>query len=229
MATFATTHSVSRVETAERGASKAWAWMGLASFVVGLFVTWSVQFVFDMDTLNASGQPLIDKLNEDGVTALYRVTSGLGYLTVAGLTFFGVGLWKHLQAKSEGKSVLPTVILGSFLVTAASLAIAMSFRAQVMDGLSAYQGDPSTHVMMNRLQQDSVLTAWAALIAGASAVAVGGIRGTLFPKSLGIFSAIVVVLMSVLCLAGVAFPANVPALLWLAVMSAWSIRQPSAE
>ncbi len=229
MATFAASREIERTAAAVKSGSKAWAWTGIVTFIVGFFVTWSVQLAISEDTLTTSGQPLLDKLNEDGIQALWRVTSGLGYLTVAGLTFFGVGLWKHLQAKSGGNSILPTVILGSFLVTAASLAIAMSFRAQVMDGLAYYDADPATHVMMNRLQQDSVLTAWAAMLAGATAVTIGGLKGTLFPKGLGWFSLVVVVLMSALCLAGVAFPANIPALLWVLVMSIWSVRQPSVE
>lgn len=229
MATFAVSRTQEREVAVATGGSTAWAWTGILTFIVGFFVTWSVQFAISEDILTASGQPFLDKLDEDGIQALWRVTSGLGYLTVAGLTFFGVGLWKHLQTKTAGQSILPTVILGSFLVTAASLAIAMSFRAQVMDGLAYYDADPSTHVMMNRLQQDSVLTAWAAMIAGATAVTIGGLRGTLFPKGLGWFSLVVVVLMSALCLGGVAFPANIPALLWVLVMAIWSVRQPSIE
>jgi hypothetical protein len=82
-------------------------------------------------------------------------------------------------------------------------------------------------VTIQRLSQDTVLTSWATLLAGTTAAAVAGIRGILFPRWLGWFSAVISVLIALLCLVGVVFPSNVPALLWLLVMSIWGVRQPS--
>lgn len=202
----------------------AWAWAGIAAFLMGLIVTWSVQFVVSEDEGIAGGTVLLEALDTASTEALYRVTSGVGYLTVAALLFFAVGLSRSLQRRM-GESVLPMVVLASFIVTAASLALAMSFRAQVFDGFNAYAADPTSHVTMNRLQQDTVLTAWVALLAAVVAVAIAGFRGQVFGRAMAWFSVIVAVLMAALCLGGVAFPANIPALIWLAVISTWSLRQ----
>lgn len=225
MATLAATHrAAGSATTGERAASRAWAWLGIAAFVVGFFVTWSVQFVYGMDDLDAGGTQLVDAIDTTRNEVLFRVTSGLGYLTVAALIGFGVGFRRFLHERASGKSDIPNIILGAILVTAAGLAIAMSFRAQVFDGMSAYQDSTASHITINRLQQDGVLAAWAAMLAATAATAVGGIRGTLFPRGIGWFSAVMTAIITFFCLVGGAFPANIPALLWLLVISAWAVR-----
>ncbi len=212
------------VSAGERTTTRAWAWAGLAAFAVGVLVTWSVQFVYGMDDLDAGGQQLYDALDKDSTELLYRVTSGLGYLVVAALVVFGVGFRRFLEARSEGRSDIPNIIFGSILVTAAALGLAMSFRAQVFDGFTAYQDSTASHITINRLQQDSVLAAWATMLAATLATAVGGFRSNLFPRAIAWFSALMSAFITVFCLVGGAFPANIPALLWLGVISAWAIR-----
>ena len=77
--------------------------------------------------------------------------------------------------------------------------------------------------MMNRLQQDTVLASWAALLAATIATAVAGFRGSLFPRGIAWFSAVMSAFIIVLCMVGAAFPANIPALLWLGVIAVWSL------
>ncbi len=227
MASFAVSKSAVRAETSVAAGSKTWAWLGLGSAILGILVTWSVQLLIPQASMEAGGQALLGDLDTTRNEVFYRVTSGLGYILSAGLVVYGIGLYRHLDRKAGGSSIIPAVLLGSFIITAASLAIAMSFRAQVFDGISYYAGDPSSHVTMQRLSQDSVLTAWATLFAGITAVAVGGLKGTLFPKGMGIFSAIVLVPMTLLLLGGVAFPAGaMVALPWFLVFAAWGVRQP---
>lgn len=225
MATLAATRGTSTAAaTRERTASRAWAWLGLAAFVVGVFVTWSVQFVYGMDDLDAGGTQLVDAIDTSRNEILFRVTSGLGYLTVAALIGFGVGFRRFLNERAGGESDIPNIIFGAILVTAAGLAIAMSFRAQVFDGMASYQDSTASHITINRLQQDGVLAAWATMLAATVATTVGGLRGTLFPRGIGWFSAVMSAVIVVFCLVGGAFPANIPALLWLLVISAWAIR-----
>ncbi|OAI42171.1 hypothetical protein AYO38_03235 [bacterium SCGC AG-212-C10] len=208
---------------------RAWAWGGAVAVVFGIFATWAVQFSLSMDEYNAGGQVLLDKLGSGNNEALWRVSSGIGYLAVASLVWFAAGFRRMLEERDGGETVLPAVIFGSMLVTAASLAIAMSFRAQVFDGFDAYAADPSAHVTINRLSQDTVLTAWAGLLGAAVAAAIGGIRGALFPRWFGWYSAVLALAMAVLCLAGVAFPANVPAFIWLLGAVVWAIRASGAS
>ena len=53
----------------------------------------------------------------------------------------------------------------------------------------------------------------------------GGLREGLLPAWLGWLSAAVAGLIVLLCLAGLAFPADLPAGLWLLATALWSIRQ----
>jgi hypothetical protein len=144
-------------------------------------------------------------------------------MVVAALIAFGVGLRRFLEARSPGSS-LPAIILGSILVTAAALGLAMSFRAQVFDGIDYYRDSTATHLTINRLQQDSVLAAWAAMLAAMVATAVGGLRERLFPRWLAWLSALLSLLILVAVMTGTPFPANIPALLWLGAVSIWAIR-----
>jgi hypothetical protein len=220
----ATSRAGAVAETRERGSSRAWAWLGVSTFVLGFFVTWAIQFGIGMDAMEAGGQPFMDELDTTANEILYRVTSGIGYLTVAALIAFGVGFRRFLIERSGEASDIPNIIFGSILVTAAGFAIAMAFRAQVFDGIAAYQDSAATHIAMQRLAQDTVLASWAAMLGATVATAVGGLKGTLFPKGIGWFSVVMSVLIAAMCLAGVAFPANIPALLWLGVISVWAVR-----
>lgn len=208
--------------TAPRGSS--WAWLGVAAVVLAIITTWAVQFVYSSDDLDAGGQQLLDAIGDGNNEAIYRISSGLGYIAVAMLIAYAAGLKRMLTARAgDQESSIPSVIFGSMIAMAAGFAIAMSFRAQVFDGFDAYLADPSSHVTINRLSQDTVLCSWAALLGATSAAALGGIRGTIFPTWLGWVSAVATVLIAALCLGGLAFPANIPASLWLLVVAIWSV------
>lgn len=208
--------------------SRGWPWFGLAAFLLGLVATWAVQFSVSEAVQDAGGQAVIDALESGNEQTLWRVTSGLGYIGVACLIVFGAGFSRLAARRAGDDSLLPTVILGSFLVTGGALIIAWSFRAQVFDGLGYYDADPSSHVTINRLSQDTGLSVWVGMGLASAAVAVAGLRGRLFPRWFGWLSAVVTVLIALLCLAGVAFPANIPALLWLLAASLWSFGQTAA-
>lgn len=230
MASFAATKTSARAETSVATGSKTWAWLGLGSAVLGIAVTWIVQVLLDNSAAEAGGSVFLNEIDTTRNEIIYRISSGAGYILIAGLVVYSIGLYRHLDAKANGKSVIPAILLGSFIITAASLAIAMSFRAQVFDGMMYYEADTAAHVAVQRLQQDSVLTAWATLYAGVIAVAVGGLKSTLFSRGMGIFSAIVAVFMTLLLLGGVAFPAGaMVALPWFLVFSIWGVRQPAIE
>lgn len=212
------------VSAREKSASRTWAWFGLASFILGVTVTWIIQFLIAEDSMKLGGLTLYTDLDTTANEIVYRISSGVGYLMVATLIAFGYGFRRFLTARSNGESDIPNIILGSILVTAAGFAIAMAFRAQVFDGISYYEASVESHVTMQRLAQDTVLASWAALLGATVATAVAGLRTTMVPRGIGWFSVVMSALIALLCLGGVAFPANIPALLWLGVVSIWAIR-----
>src|SRR5690606_22743999 len=97
------------------------------------------------------------------------------------LIVFAVGLRGHLTQRLGGESAVPMVVMASVMVTAGILALAMSFRAQVFDGINGYAADPTSHITVNRLAQDTVLAAWATLGIGSAAVTFAGLRSRAFP------------------------------------------------
>jgi hypothetical protein len=212
------------VSAAERTSSRTWAWLGLATFVVGLTVTWVIQFLVPNASLEAGGEVLISDLDTTRNEIIYRVSSGVGYLMVPALIAFGYGYRRFLAARINGESDIPNIALGSILITAAGFAIAMAFRAQVFDGISYYQGGIENHVTLQRLSQDTVLASWAAMLGATTATSIAGLRMGIVPRGIGWFSVVMSVLIAALCLVGGAFPANIPALLWLGVVSTWAIR-----
>ncbi len=201
---------------------RAWALAGIAGTLLAMVVTWIVQFAIPMDVYEAGGSALLASIGEGNNEAIWRVSSGLGFVAVAALVPFAVGLRRHLAAGLGEESGVPGVVMASVLITAGILALSMSFRAQVFDGMNGYAADPASHVTVNRLAQDTVLAAWATLGIGSAAVAVAGFRSGCFPRWLTGFSAVVTGLVAFLCLGGVPFPANVPASLWLLSMAVWA-------
>jgi hypothetical protein len=207
---------------------RAWAWVGIAAAVLGIVATWAVQFAYSSDDLDAGGQILLDAIESGNNETLYRVTSGLGYIAVACLVWFAIGLRRLLEERRPGTH-MPNIMSASMIATAGALIVAFSFRAQVFDGIDSYGRDPAVHITINRLQQDTVLSVWAGLGAATAAAAYGAFREQLLPMWLGWVSAIVTVLIAVLVLVGLAFPANVPALLWLLLMAIWAVGQRSSR
>lgn len=200
-----------------------WPWIGLAAAILGIISTWAVQFAYSSDDLDAGGQQLFDAIKGGNNEALYRITSGLGYITVACLVWFAIGLRRMLEQRRPG-TLMPNIMSASMIATAAALAVAFSFRAQVFDGIDDYGADPAVHIAVNRLQQDTVLSAWAVLLGATAAATWGAFREDLLPAWLGWLSAVVTVVITLLVLAGLAFPANIPALIWLLVLSLWALR-----
>jgi hypothetical protein len=162
-----------------------WPWLGLVGFLLGYFATWSVQFAISNRELEAGGTVLLEALNTPWNNVLWRLTSALGYISVGCLIWFATGLHYYLVAHAPQDTMLSTIIFGSFLVTGTGLLLAFSFRAQVFDGLWAYTADPSSHVVMNRLRQDTVLSVWAGLGAATAATSILGFRQLAFPLLVG--------------------------------------------
>ncbi len=212
------------VSAGERTSSRTWAWLGLASFVLGVTVTWVIQFLISQNSLEAGGQVLFEDLDTTSNEILYRVSSGVGYLMLPALIAFGYGYRRFLAARIGGESDLPNIALGSILITAAGFAIAMAFRAQVFDGIAYYNSGVENHVTLQRLAQDTVLASWAAMLGASVVTAIASFRFNAVPRGIGWFSVVMSLFIAALCLGGVAFPANIPALLWLGVVSTWAIR-----
>jgi hypothetical protein len=200
-----------------------WAWLGVAIFVMGMFVTWSMQLSVPQDEANIGGPAFVDALDTTGREILWRVTSGLGFVAAGALVFFGAQLKRKLELR-DPSSTIPGITFGAFLITAAGVALASSFRAQFFDTLNLYDADPSAHVTIARIAQDAILTSWVTLGVATAAFAYSGLRGALVPRGLGWFSAIMTGLIVVLCMVGGAFPAHIPAMLWLLVTSIWCLR-----
>ena len=59
------------VAAGERTTSRTWAWLGLAAFVLGVSVTWVIQFLISQGSLEAGGQVLIDDLEIPTVNELF--------------------------------------------------------------------------------------------------------------------------------------------------------------
>jgi hypothetical protein len=204
---------------------RVWPWLGVVAVILGYFATWAVQFPVSNEALTAGGERLLTELRAGNNEPLWRVTSGIGYVGVGCLVWFAAGLRRLLDERSGGMSLLPAVIFGSFLVTGGSLIVSWALRAQVFDGITAYASDPSSHVTVNRLSQDTGLASWAGLGIASAAMALAGLGERLVPTWMGWFSAVMTAIIAVLCLAGVAFPANIPAGVWLLVTAIWSTRQ----
>jgi hypothetical protein len=212
-------------QTVSSGATRAlWPWLGLAALILGYLATWAVQFAYSTDDLKAGGETLLAALDTDANETLWRVTSGLGYISVACLLAFAAGLRRLLERRASGDSVLPSIIFASFLVAAGAMVIAWSFRAQVFDGIEEYAADPSAHVAVTRLSQDTGLAVWAGLLAATAASAVGGLRRGLLPAWLGWLSAFVTIVTVPALLVGLPFPTNIPIGLWLLALILWAIR-----
>ena len=204
--------------------SPLWAWMGLLGMVLGYVATWSIQFVLTQDELDAGGQTLLDALDASENEAIFRVTSGVGYISVFLLVWFAFGLQRMLDRRPK-PGLVPVMILGSFLITGAALVVSFAIRAQVFDGISAYQADPSAHVTIYRLSQDTVLASWGALGLATAATTVGAFQKHIFPTWLGVISAIATILILLPLLGGLAFPSNIPAGVWLLMISIWAITE----
>lgn len=220
-------------ERAVRGGGKAFAFAGLAGGLLAIVTTWIVQFATPMEVYQAGGPELLETIREGNNEAIWRISSGVGFISVAALIAFAVGLRRHLSERLGAESAVPMVVMASVLVTAGIFAVAMSFRAQVFDGMNGYAADPTAHITVNRLAQDTVLAAWATILAGSASLAVAGFRSRAIPRWLTGFSAVVTALIVVLVLAGVPFPANVPASLWLVAVASWALASrsgaPAAE
>lgn len=218
------------VSTQERGTervarrgSKAFAFAGLAGGLLAIVMTWIVQFSIPMEVYEAGGPELLETIREGNNEAIWRISSGVGFISVAALIAFAVGLRGHLSERLGPESAVPMVVMASVLITAGIFAVAMSFRAQVFDGMNGYAADPTAHITVNRLAQDTVLAAWATILAGSASLAVAGFRSQAIPRWLTGFSVVVTALILILVLGGVPFPANVPASLWLVAVAAWAL------
>ena len=215
--------------TALSGVERWWPWVGVAAAVLLIIATWAVQFQVGEDELDEGGAVLLEDLDSGSNEVIWRVTSGLGYVGVACLIGFAAGLRRYLDLRSGGQSILPLIIFAALLVTAGAMVVAWSFRAQVFDGIDSYAADPSSHVTINRLSQDTGLSAWPGMAAATAAAALSAFRPGLFPRWLGWLSLVATLLIVVMVMVGGAFPANIPAAIWLLAVSIWTVTQVGRE
>ena len=211
----------------------AWPWLGLAASSWATSPPGRSSSASRARPSRPGGQTLLDALDTEANATLWRVSSGLGYLGAGCLVWFGAGLRRLLEERAAGP--------GARAGAGAGAAARRGLRVVRGHGRGAgrrlrlpgpglrrpgrRRRRPSAHVAINRLSQDPGLAAWAGLGLAAAASAVGGLREGLLPAWLGWLSAVVAVLIVLLCLAGLAFPANLPAGLWLLVTALWSIRR----
>lgn len=199
----------------------AWAWSGLATFVIGFAFTWAPALMGISESDSKDPDRLMAALHTTGNLWLGRVTSGLGFLAVAALIVFATGYRRFLRTRMP-QSLVPDVAYGALLATAGALVIAAVFRAMLFDSIDYY--DNSVHAAFYALSWDVSLAGWTLGFLAAGASAVAGFRGAL-PKWFAWVSAILASLAVALAMVGLAFPAHLPVMVWLVCASVVSLRE----
>lgn len=204
---------------------KAWAWAGIATFILGFAFTWTPAFFGVGDAEAKDPDALVAALDTTTNLWLGRVSSGVGFLAVAALIVFATGYRRFLRERMPN-SLVPDIAHTAMVATAGALIIASVFRAMLFDSFDYY--DNSMHSTMYALSWDVSLASWTVMFVAAAASAVAAFRGAL-PKWFGWASAILAGIAVVLALTGLSFPAHLPAFIWLICAAVVSIRGSSAE
>jgi hypothetical protein len=200
--------------------SKAWAWAGLATFILGFLFTWAPA-LFGVSESEAKDPALLTAaLDSDTNLWLGRVTSGIGFLTVGALIVFAAGYRRLLEARMPG-SLIPTVTYTAMAATAGALIIASVFRAMLFDSFEAY--DNTMHSITYSLSWDVSLASWTVMYVAAIASAIAAFRGVL-PRWFGWTSAVLAALAILLMMVGLSFPAHMPVFIWLICASIVALR-----
>jgi len=205
--------------------SKAWAWAGLATVLIGVVFTWAPAF-FGVSESEAKDPALLTAaLDTDANLWIGRITSGLGFLTVGALLVFASG-YRRLLTSRLPDSLVPSVTYAALTATAGALIIASVFRAMLFDSFQMY-GD-SLHSVTYALSWDVALASWTVIYVAAAASALAAFRGA-FSRWFGVVSAILAGLGVLLMMVGLAFPAHMPALIWLLCAAVVALRASESE
>lgn len=204
--------------------TKAWAWAGLATFLLGFAFTWA-PVLFGVSETEAKDPALLTAaLDTDANLWIGRVTSGIGFLTVGALIVFAAGYRRLLDARMPG-SLIPGVAYTAMAATAGALIIASVFRAILFDSFDMY-GD-NMHSVTYSLSWDVSLASWTVMYVAAIASAVAGFRGAL-PKWFAWASSVLAGLAILLMMVGLSFPAHMPVFIWLICASIVALRADEA-
>ena len=205
--------------------TKAWAWAGLATFIIGVAFTWAPAF-FGVSESEAKDPALLTAaLDTDTNMWIGRVSSGLGFLTVGALIVFATGYRRLLETRMPG-SLVPSVAYTALAATAGALIIASVFRAILFDSFEMY--DSTMHSVTYSFSWDVTLASWTVVYVAAAASAVAAFRGV-FSRWFGWVSAIMAGLGIVMMMVGLSFPAHIPALIWVLTASIVAIRANELE
>ena len=221
MALATANRSMSRTALSARP-GKFWAWSGLVTFAVGFAFTWAPVLMGVSDADSRDPDRLMTALDTNSNLWLGRVSSGLGFLTVAALIVFATGYRRFLRTRLPD-SLIPDVAYGGLLATAGALVIASVFRAMLFDSIDSY--DNSVHAAFYALSWDVALAGWTLGFLAAAASAAAGSRGAL-PKWFAWTSAVLAGLAVVLAMVGLSFPAHMPVFIWLICAAVVSLRAP---
>jgi hypothetical protein len=157
---------------------------------------------------------LVDILAEK--TASFYFGTGVSWLGVACLVVFLAGLYRRLKASEPADGLVPTVVLGGGLMTAAGLFVGYGFPA--LAGGNAYEQRAATTVAALYAIMDSfAYLMWTGLGLVTAGVAVAGIRRGSLPRWLGWMSVIFTLIF--VGLAFLPFLSWFPALVWLLAAS----------
>jgi hypothetical protein len=216
---LATTYRPAAIASGVR-TNKVWAWSGLVAFLLGCAFTWAPALFGISDAESKDPALLVAALDTDANLWFGRVTSGLGFLAVGALIVFAAG-FRRLLANRMPNSLVPGVAHTALIATAGALIIASVFRAMLFDSFDYY--DNSVHAAFYALSWDVALASWTVFFVAGIASAVAAFQGAL-PKWFGWTSVVTATLGILMALAGLAFPAHLPAFIWLVCASIVAIR-----
>jgi hypothetical protein len=200
--------------------SRGWAWAGLGTLILGFAFTWAPALFGVSDSDAKDPDKLFAALDTTSNLWIGRVSSGVGFLSVAALIVFASGYRRFLKERMPD-SLVPDVAHGALMATAGALVIASVLRAMLFDSMDYY--DNSMHSTMYALSWDVSLASWTVVFAAAGASAVAAYRGAL-PKWFGWLSVVTATFGVVLALSGLSFPAHMPAFIWLLCASIVTLR-----
>ncbi|MGE0601761.1 MAG: hypothetical protein AB7J35_19930 [Dehalococcoidia bacterium] len=216
---LATTYRPAAVATGIR-TNKFWAWSGLAAVLLGFLFTWAPALFGISDAEAKDPALLVSALDTNANLWLGRVTSGVGFLAVGALIVFATG-YRRMLAERMPNSLVPGVAHTALIATSAALITASVFRAMLFDSFDYY--DDSVHAAFYALSWDVALASWTVVYLAAAASAVAAFRGAL-PRWFGWLGVVTATLGVVMALVGLAFPAHMPAMIWLVCASIIAIR-----
>ncbi len=141
------------------------------------------------------------------------VGGGVTFLGLASLAIFIAGLWRAAQRQDGDSLTGPLILLGGGVCIGTVFA-GFGF-AFILAGAAMESRAPTTVAAIYTIADSFAYIGWTALGLVTGAVSAVSLRGGVFPRWLGWFSAIITVVFALL--AFLPFLSWVPALLWLLV------------